>query len=111
TWANKGGVVGGIIRLGNCLDLTDITYMETLQRAYRSVAATCRRRKEPVPENRGKRRDLDCAVINLAVKQIEDRTGDVVQTVRGAFLEGEPVFPGSAILRETHIQLAVRDKS
>jgi hypothetical protein len=29
--------------------------------------------------------------------------------VRGGFLEGEPVFPGSGILRESHIQISVRN--
>jgi hypothetical protein len=110
-WAGKGGVVGAIIRLGECLDLTDITHADVLADAYRSFSAICRRRKKPLPENRGKRRDLDCAVINRAVEQIEERTGRVIETVRGAFLEGEPIYPGSGILRETHVQVAVRDRS
>jgi len=33
-----------------------------------------------------------------------------VQTVRGAFEEGDEAFPGSALKKETHIQLAVRDR-
>ena len=32
-WAGKGGVVGAIIRLGECLDLTEITYAEMLASA------------------------------------------------------------------------------
>ena len=111
SWMEQGGAVGAIIQLGNCLDLTDITYTDALSEAYRQLVASCRRRRKPIPQNRGKRRDLDCAVINRAVKQIEERTGDIIHSVRGAFLEGEPVFPGSAILRETHIQVAVREKS
>ena len=110
-WAGKGGVVGAIIRLGECLDLTDITHADVLADAYRRFAASYRKRKKPMPENRGQRRDLDCVVINRAVKPVEERTGQVIQTVRGAFLEGDPVFPGSGILRETHVQLAVRDQS
>jgi hypothetical protein len=110
-WAGKGGVVGALISLGRCLDLTDVAHADVLADAYRRLVAACRRHRKPLPENRQKRRDLDCAVINRAVKQIERRTGQGVQTVRGAFLEGAPVFPGSGIMRETHIQIAVRDRS
>ena len=63
TWAGKGGVVGAIISLGLCLDLTDVAFADVLADAYRRFAASCRRRKKPLPENRGRRRDLDCAVM------------------------------------------------
>jgi hypothetical protein len=61
-----------------------------------------------MPKNKGKRRELDCLVINELVA-ISDRDGLAFQTVRCPFLEGEPAFPGSAIFRESHIQIAVRD--
>jgi hypothetical protein len=35
--------------------------------------------------------------------------GILFQTVRGAFEEGRPLFPGSAIRTQSHIQIAVRD--
>ena len=78
---------------------------------FTRYAAAQRRRRKPLPENRGKRHDLDCAVINSAITRHARRGGRPIQTVRGAFLEGEPVFPGSGILRESHIQIAVRDPS
>jgi hypothetical protein len=109
-WAGRGGVVGAIIRLGECLDLTDVRYGDALADAFVRLRDRQRRWKKALPENRGKRHDLDCAVINYLVKQAA-QTGTQFQTVRAAFLEGEPVFPGSAILRETHIQIAVRDPS
>jgi hypothetical protein len=109
TWASHGGVVGAIIRLGTCLDLTDTEHTAMLAKAYVGFSARQRRWRKRLPANRGKLRDLDCAVINYAVKDIEKRSGQKVQTVRGAFLEGDPVFPGSAILSHTHIQIAVRD--
>ena|SRR5829696_3097742 len=110
-WARKGGVIGAIINLGTCLDLTDIKYTAMLTAAYERLAATHRRKKKPLPENRGKRRFLDCAVINYLVASEAKSSGLRFQTVRSPFLEGEPVYPGSAILRESHVQLAVRDPS
>jgi len=110
-WAGRGGVVGAIIRLGTCLDLTNITYSEMLAEAYSALAARQRRWRKTMPVNRGKLRNLDCAVINYAIKQFKDQTGTTIQTVRGAFLEGDPIFPGSGIQRESHLQIAVRDVS
>lgn len=110
-WARKGGVVGAIIRLGVCLDLTDVSHTAMLAEAYQGYVAQQRAHHKAIPRNRGKLRDLDCAVINYAAKKAQKRTGQVIQTVRGAFLEGDPIFPGSGILRETHVQIAVRDRS
>ena len=110
-WAGKGGVVGAIIQLGECLNLTDVQYTEIVADAFATFAAKHKKRRIPLPENRGKRRDLDCAVISFVCEYLEKKTGKAVQTVRAAFLEGDPIFPGSAILRETHIQFAVRDPS
>ena len=61
----------------------------------------------------GQRRELDRLVINEAVTilQEDESANPLVQTVRGAFEGGEPVFEGSMIRRQTHIQLAVRDHS
>lgn len=54
-------------------------------------------------------RDLDCLIINELVAAAErDRVH--FQTVRCPFLEGRRAFPGSAIFRESYIQLAVRDR-
>jgi hypothetical protein len=110
-WAAKSGVVGAIIQLGTCLDLTDVTHTDLIGESYVRFVASQRKRRKAIPQNRDKRRNLDCAVINYAVDELERQTGQRIQTVRGAFLEGEPVFPGSGILRETHIQIAVRDRS
>ncbi len=105
-----GGVVGAVIHLGTCLDLTDTTYTRALGGAHRSLKEIRLAASEPMPENKGKRRDLDCLVINELVAYAE-QDGITFQTVRCPFLEGEPAFEGSGILLESHIQLAVRDPS
>jgi hypothetical protein len=110
-WAGKGGVVGAIIQLGECLDLSEVTNADLLASAYRGFVDQQRRFRKRIPTNEGKRRDLDCAVINYLVKRTRRETGTAFQTVRALFLEGDPIFPGSAILRESHVQVAVRDPS
>jgi hypothetical protein len=109
----RGGVVGAYIQLGTCLDLTDTAYMEPLREHYEALVETYQTKGLTLPTNRGKKRrirELDCLVINEFVASIETN-GVRFQTVRGPFLEGDPVFPGSGILRESHIQIAVRDNS
>ena len=64
-----------------------------------------------MPANKGKDkklRELDCAVINYCAFRAGLRQIPF-DTVRGAFLEGAPVFPGTTISSETHIQIAVRN--
>lgn len=112
SWAGKGGVIGAIIQLGTCLDLTDVRYTMLLAEAFESLRGLYTRKGRRIPQNRGKRRDLDCAVINELVASAEAaKSEDRVsfQTVRCPFLEGDPAFDGSAILKESHIQISVRD--
>ena len=61
-----------------------------------------------IPVNRDKGHFRDAAVINMAHVMAE-KIGKPFDTVRAAFIEGEPVFEGSAIRSDTHIQLCVRD--
>ena len=41
----------------------------------------------------------------------EHLAGVLHDTVRGVFQEGGPAFPGSAIRRWSHVQIAVRNRS
>jgi hypothetical protein len=57
-----------------------------------------------LPVNRGKARRLDCLVINYVAEYVFPEC----ETVRAPFLEGLPIFEGSAILSSSHIQIVVR---
>src|SRR5437016_4846276 len=63
-WAGKGGVIGAVIQLGTCLDLTDVGNTTLLADIYAAEREEHARLQLPMPENKGKRRDLDCKVIN-----------------------------------------------
>src|SRR5215207_8245372 len=43
SWDDKGGVIGAIIQLGVCLDLTDVRYTALLQREYKLVRSQMKR--------------------------------------------------------------------
>ena len=107
----KGGVISAIIRLGVCLDFTDIRFTAMLSAEFAAVKTKHEQKGLPLPENKGGRRDLDCFVGNSLVASADLESQIKFQTVRCPFLEGEPAYPGSAIFRESHIQVAVRDSS
>jgi len=72
-----------------------------------------------IPKNVGgidkRQRHLDCAVIELlhqirAVSKLEDGSPlPRYQTVRGAFWEGEELYPNAGFREKNHVQLVVRD--
>lgn len=102
-------VVGAVIDLGDCLDLTTLVGLDMLRSAYESLVATFEQAGEPLPVNQDRlRRQLDCAVIER-LHAIYEAEGGVLDTVRGVFVEGEPVYPGAGVDAKTHIQLAVRN--
>jgi hypothetical protein len=103
-------VVGAILQLGFCLDLTDVEYTTLLADQYESVAVAYAADGRVLPTNRSRTRDLDCLVINELIGTAAS-AGINFQTVRCPFLEGAVAFTGSSILLESHIQIAVRDKS
>jgi hypothetical protein len=108
-WAGADGIViGAVIQLGNCLDLTDLRYTELLALSFADLVKDYGEKGLSLPQNSGrelKNRKLDCLVIN----KLDTAAAGRVQTVRGAFEEGDEAFPGAALKKETHIQVAVRD--
>jgi len=113
-------VLGAKINLGVCLDLLDTENTRVLGKRYFQFRRFMRANRVPMPQNRdaqGTRngdkilRFRDCAVIDFATGLVAETEGIKYQTVRGVFLEGKPVFPGSKIMAKSHIQIAVRDGS
>ncbi len=109
-WAGADGIViGAVIQLGSCLDLTDLRYTELLAKSFAALAKDYAEKGWQLPQNSGrefKNRRLDCLVIN----ELQTAAAGQVQTVRGAFEEGDEAFPGAGRKKETHIQVAVRDR-
>ena len=104
-----GIVVGAVVQLGNCLDLTDLQFTSLLNQSYADLENDYQSKGLPLPQNTGrdlKVRKLDCLVINSLSPTILDD----VHTVRGAFEEGDEAFPGATLKMETHIQIAVRNR-
>jgi len=107
-------VVGAIIDLRFCLDLTTSTGIQQITEAHASLLAlyeTAGKPRSEMPKNdrRKKLHNLDCAVVNALHDMRKTRTLTPIDTVKGAFLEGEDVYESSAFNTKTHIQICVRN--
>jgi hypothetical protein len=107
-------VVGAIIDLGLCLDLTTLAGVTEVKAAYGVYVELIRASASQVLPTNSKdklRRSLDCAVINTLCT-IRLNSGQApIDTVKGVFLEGGPIYPDAGILEKTHIQICVRNRS
>lgn len=111
-------VVGAVLDLAYCLDLTSSTGVEAVVAAYASFAAITKRAEKPMPTNHGGSdsllRELDCAVINHLhqIKQSTTPPSPPFDSVKGVFLaEGGQIYDGSGFYRKTHIQICIRTQS
>jgi hypothetical protein len=112
-------VVGAVIDLGYCFDLMSHNAMQALKAAYHSFRRACTKSPKfhdaDFPENKGSRdllqRHLDCAVINYFHENREKTGLTSFDSVRGVFVEGDPVYPAAGFCDKTHIQIAVRNSS
>ena len=105
----KPFVVGAIIELGSCLDLTTSSGIDQIRIAHQSSLALSKAGGWELPRNSsdGLRRYLDCAVIRRLRGILEDNGMPPIDSVKGIFLEGAPAYPGSGFREKTHIQIAV----
>ena len=106
-------VVGAVVHLGNCLNLMDKSSNQPIADAYKALEFVFDkiRKKQPkfaFPTNGKKLHRLDALVLNTAC-MFAEQSKHPYDTIRAAFVEGEPVFRGSAIQSDTHIQLCVRN--
>jgi hypothetical protein len=101
-------VVGAVLDLGLCLDLTTQSSLDVIRTAYDALAAISGAVGTPLVKNTKLRRPLDNAVLNYLHESMPEPK---FQTVRGVFTEGGPLYPGAMIEAKTHVQLAVRDLS
>ena len=113
-FGENAAVVGAVIDLGYCLNLTDNSSADVLRQGYALLSLQCKTAGIDKPQNAPSKkskdvllRNLDCAVIQQIhdYNRINHRTE--FDSVRGIFTEGEPVYEGSEFLEKTHVQLCV----
>jgi hypothetical protein len=104
-------VVGAIIDLGYCLNLSDRENLASLKLTYEILKSSSIK----LPENKGKTDDklmryLDKAVITALHEERKLANQLPYQTVRCAFPEGEKLYPGAGFTEMNHVQIAVIDE-
>lgn len=110
---NTPFVLGAVIDLGHCLDLFDRAAADQVRLAHGALAAAMSSIEKDMPRNVGKTPDkagraLDCAVLNMLHTLRQQGGHPAFDSVRGPFLEGEPIYEGAGFRSHTHIQICVR---
>ena len=107
-------VIGAIIDLGYCFDLTDSVFLSELKRAYDVFVDFYSETGLPLPQNTdiGESKDklirkLHCAVIQTAHKINRDANKRPYDSVKGVFWEGNPLYPNAGFAEKNHIQICV----
>lgn len=106
-------VIGAILDLGYCLDLTDYSCLQELKNSYNAMKEIFTANGWNLPHNTGGNdlllRTLDCAVIEYEHHINETARVKSFDTVRGIFTEGGELYPNSGIKEKNHIQICVRN--
>jgi hypothetical protein len=127
----KAAVIGAVLSLDYCLDLTDanfinllVSYYELMKIDYEQIGKEMPSNKDPQQANSNDLviRELDCAVIEFMHQRITEVIDkDVLKkgysdykhfdSVRGLFTEGGPAFPGAGVQTKNHIQICIRNSN
>lgn len=102
-------VIQARIKLGECLDLCDAPgYRDDVRQAFQCVEQSYPKlgRQPPVNDLRKKYHALDRTVFNYLHNEIWS-----FDTIRCPFPEGPPIYPGTVITTQQHIQLCVKNLS
>lgn len=112
--SENAAVIGAVIDLGYCLNLTDSASTEILRKGYEILKIRCETVGNKLPQNRPSKktkdvllRDLDCAVIQQIHDFNRQEKKQMFDSVRGIFIEGEPPYLGSGFREKTHVQICI----
>lgn len=109
-FGERAAVVGAEIDLADGIDLLDIPWERVIVRTFERYIGHLARSGLPMPrQSRGAHR-LDRGVLNYLVDGMA-QDGMIVRSLRAVFAEGEPMYPGSALLTRAHVQIAVRGRT
>ena len=109
-------VIGAVIDLGYCLDLTDMGCLAEIRQSYEALRDAFVKAGKDLPINKSidpngdlLLRQLDCAVIEYEHTINEMAKVKSFDSVRGVFVEGNDLYPGGGIKEKNHIQICVRN--
>lgn len=96
------------------MNLTDYGSSEILKYGYEILSYELSLVGKEMPVNKNTRgnkdlllRELDCAVIERIHQYNRDMGKRGYDSIRGIFIEGNPVYSESGIMEKTHVQLCI----
>jgi hypothetical protein len=104
-------VLGAVIDLGNCLNLSDTDALALVKSAHRTYEELCAMSGVTMLKNRGpelKARFLDRMVMETLHQWRRREKKKSFDTVRGFFVEGQALYSGAGFRELDHIQICVR---
>lgn len=112
----KPAVIGAVIDLGNCLNLLDSECIKIVRNGYKIFSISMILSGKELPTNRDTStsknlmiRELDCAVIESILENRTRLKEPPFDSVRGVFVEGDPVYDNSGFMDKSHIQICIRN--
>jgi hypothetical protein len=109
-------ILGAVIDMGYCLDLTDAEYLQLVRTSYEKLVTAYDNFGVEIPVNKSTSfssqkliRNLDCAVIENLHKSRLNLCLKPFDSVRSAFLEGDELYPTAGFHEKNHIQICVRN--
>ncbi len=109
-------VLGAVIDLEFSLDLMDTECICLVRESYNNLRSSVNTLHWDLPENKkttGSRdlllRELDCAVIENLHIQRKLRRETAFDSVRGLFVEGDPIYNGADFHEKSHVQICIRN--
>lgn len=110
-------VIGAAIHLGRCFDLLESHSLSILKAHYQGMKDAYQQANLAMPENESAYkndndklyRKLDCAVFLYMHSKLESQNNHSFDTIRGAFWEGEDLYPGAGFKEKNHIQICIRN--
>ena len=103
-------VVKSRLRLDcSCLDLLDVGYSPLLKTMYNRFIRSYEQRNLTLPTqtDKSKAHRLDCLFFNYVVSTVNSSFPESIGSIRSAFVEGDKIFPTSAIYDLTHVQITI----
>jgi hypothetical protein len=100
-------VLGAIIDLKFCLNLTNIGSTPVLKEVYQDLSKYYENLDEKPPQNNGGNRKLDNQVFRTIHSSRKIQNLQPFDTIRSPFPEGDPVYPTSELRDRTHIQICI----
>jgi hypothetical protein len=106
---NAPAVIGAVIDMRPCLDTTTLSGIAMVKRGHEMLQKLHTETKTPLPSNSGDllRRNLDCAVVKVVHASRDEQELPPIDTVKGIFVEGEPLYENSGFYAKTHTQICV----